>query len=160
MTDGLSLWQMLFEIMGKPLLIALPPVYLFALIKGDKTDRLSVHILAIGAVLDLTLALHQQANGQRGQSRNDQLVIDLLLLVAQTVIATRSSRRYPIFIAAAQLIIVLAELLGAVGLIALGKTQSALIGIAATIQLCAFGWGLAVHCIRRRNSAPASVFVV
>ena len=160
MTSGLSLWQMLFEIMGKPLLIALLPVYLFALIKGDKTDRLSVHILAIAAVLDLTLALHQQASGQIGQSRSDQLVIDLLLLAAQTVIATRSARRYPIVMAAAQLIIVLAELLSAVGLITLEKALSALIGIAATIQLGAFAWGLVVHCVRRRYSAPASVFVV
>ena len=158
MTSGLSLWQMLFEIMGKPLLFALLAVYLFALIKGDKTDRLSVHILAIGAVLDLTLALHQQASGQRSQYRNDQLVIDLLVLAAQTVIAMRSSRRYPIVIAAAQLIIVLAELLSAVGLIALEKTLSALIGIAATIQLGAFAWGLVVHCVRRHNSAPTSVF--
>ncbi len=155
MTGGLSLWQLLFGVMGKPLLIVLLPVYLFALIKGDRTDRLIVHVLAIGAVLNFTLALHQQASGQTGQYKGDQLIIDVLLLAATTFIATRSSRRYPIVMAATQLNIVLAELLSWVGLIAHEKTLSMLIGFAAVIQLGTFAWGLTVQQIQRRHTAFA-----
>ena len=39
MTGGLSLWRILFDSGGNPLLIALLPLYLYALIKGDKTNR-------------------------------------------------------------------------------------------------------------------------
>ena len=158
MTGGLSLWQMLFDTMGQSLLIVLLPAYLFALIKGDKTDRLCAHVLAIGAVLDMMLAVHQQASGEPWQYRGDQLIIDLLLLATQTVVATRSSRRYPIIIAAAQLIIVLTELLNSGGLIAEEKTLSVLIGFAAAIQLGAFTGGLVAHYTRRRKSAAATAF--
>ena len=158
MTGGMSLWQMLFDLFGRSLLIALMPVYLFALIKGDKTDRLCVHVLAIGAVLNVMLALHQQGSGQRLLYRADQLGVDIALLAAQMFIATRSSRRHPIFIAAAQLIIVLTGLLDAVGLIALRETLSVLIGFAATIQLGAFAWGLTIHQARRRIGAKAGTF--
>ena len=158
MTGGLSMWQMLFDTLGKPLLIGLLPIYLFALIKGDKSDRLCAHVLAIGAGLDLMLALHQQASGQRWLYRGDQLIIDVLLLAAQTFIATRSSRRYPIVIAAAQLILVVTEMLNWAGLIAHEETLSALIEFDGIIQLSAFAGGLIVSSSRRRNRAAAPAF--
>ena len=42
MTSSLSLWHLILQGGGRPLLIAFLPLYLFALIKGDKTDRACV----------------------------------------------------------------------------------------------------------------------
>ena len=158
MTGGLSVWQLLFGYGGNPLLIAVIPLYLFAGIKGDKTDRASAHVLASGAVLYVLMA-HDQPNARPSWPYSaDQLGIHALLLTAQTVIALRSSRRYPIIMAATQLLIVMAGVLGAAGLIAHEKTFFVIAGGASVIQLGGFIVGLTAHCKWRRNAAPATVF--
>ena len=157
MTGGLSLWRILFDSGGNPLLIALLPLYLYALIKGDKTNRSCAHVLAIGVLLGVLLA-PDQSNDLRNRSYGaDHLGIETLLLAAQTVIALRSSRRYPVVMAAAQLLIVIAGALGVAGLIAQEKTRSIMMGAAALIQLSAFVIGLIAHRTRRRNAAATVV---
>lgn len=158
MTGSLSLWQLLFDFAGKPLLIAVLALYLFVLIKGDKTDRACAHLLTIGTVLCVLLTLGQPNARPSWPYSADRLGIDALLLAAQTVIVLRSSRRYPIVMAAAQLLIVIAGALAAAGLIALEKTFSVITGAAAIIQLGSLLVGLIAHRIRLRNAAPAAVF--
>lgn len=158
MTGGLSVWQLLFGYGGNPLLIAVIPLYLFVLIKGDKTDRACAHVLTIGTVLCVLLTLGQPTARPSWPYSADRLGIDALLLAAQTVIALRSSRSYPIVMAAAQLLIVMAGALTAAGLIAQEKTFSVITGGAVIIQLGALLVGLIAHRIRLRNAAPAAVF--
>ena len=156
MTGSFLSWLMLHGSIGYPLLYSLLLLYLFTLIKGDQTDRASAHALVIGAVLAVMVALGQPT-GQHSWSA-DRLVIDALLLGVLCVIALRSPRRYPIAIAAAQLLIVLAGLLGSAGFIAQAKVYAVMAGGAASIQLGAFIIGLIAYRIRRRNMAQAAVF--
>ena len=158
MTGTVSLWQVLFGRLGNQLLIALLPLYVFALIKGDKTDRACAHILAIGTVLYLLLALDPRHARQSWPYSSGQVGIDVLLLAAQTMIALRSSRRYPIIMAAAQLLIVIAGALAAAGLIAQQMTLAMMIAGAAIIQLGAFVVGLIKQFQRRRERAAGAGF--
>jgi hypothetical protein len=158
MTSSLSLWHLILQGGGRPLLIAFLPLYLFALIKGDKTDRACAHVLAISAVLSLVLGLDKESAGRSWPYGSDKMGIDTLLLVAQITIALRSSRHYPIVIAAAQLLIVIAGALNTAGLIAHESTLSMVFAGAGLIQMGAFAGGLIAHRKRCRPGTTATVF--
>jgi hypothetical protein len=155
---GFSFWQMLYDWTGLWLAVALAAVYLFALLRGDKTGREFANILAIGAVLDMLLALNGRAIPQSFSAIEDQLGIEALLLAVQTALALRSARHYPIAIAAAQLLIVIAVALGAAGLIHRQESLGWLMVGLTIIQLGVFGYGLWAHRIRRPDNAGAAVF--
>ena len=160
MTGTLSLWQLLFELGGIPLLIALLPLYLMALTKGDPTDRACAHVLAFGVLLFVLVSLDQRSNLPSWSYGAGHLAGDLLLLTALTAIALHSARRYPVIMAASQLLIVLSGLLAVSGLIAQGKPLAAMIGVAAGIQFAAFVIGLVRYGTGRRRSASAMVVAV
>ena len=157
MTGAYSLWHLLTAWGGIPLLIALVPLYLLALTKGDPTDRACGHVLMIGAVLFLLPALDRGSFQHSWTIALGQTVTDLLLLAALTAIAVSSSRHYPIVMAAAQLLIAVIGLLAITHLIVLEKTLAAMIGAAAILQVGAFVFGLIHHSAgRRRSFAPAA----
>ena len=158
MISGLSLWQLFYEYGGDPLLLALLPLYLVALSKGDPTDRACAHVLAIGIVLFVLLALDRRNTLPSWPYGAGQVVGDVLLLAALTAIAVHSSHRYPLIMAAAQLLIVLAGTLAAAGLIAHEGTLAAMLGAAALIQLAALGFGLVYSRMRHPRKAIAPVF--
>ena len=158
MNAGVSLWQVANDFSGLWGVAAGFPIYLFALLRGDKTARQFAHVLAIAVVLDTVLAQNSRANPQFWPSIDDQLGIDALLLAVQTVLALRSPWHYPIVIAAGQLLIVIAGALAAAGLIARQGTLGWMVAGSTLIQLSAFAYGLIVHRTRRRRRASAPVF--
>lgn len=158
MTGALSLWQLLFELGGIPLLIALLPLYLMALTKGDSTDRACAHVLAFGVLLFVLLSLDQRNTPPRWPYSVGQLLGDLLLLTVLMATAVNSVRRYPVIMAAAQLLIVLAGSLAVAGLIAQEKALAAMIGAAAIIQLGAFVIGLIHPSAGRPGGSTAAAF--
>ena len=158
MTGAQSLWQVLFQMGGIPLLIALLPLYLFALAKSDPTGRACTHVLAFGVGLFALFALDQRSNPFDWAYSAGQLVADILLLTALSAISVHSSRQYPIIMAAAQLLIVLAGSLAVAGLIAPGNALAAIIGAAAGIQLAAYAVGLVRPGTNRRAGAATVVF--
>lgn len=158
MISGSSFWQLVYGYGGSPLLLVMFPLYLAALNKGDPTDRACAHVLAIGLVLFALLALDRPGTLPNRPYGMAQAVSDLLLLTVLTAIAVNSSRRYPMIMAAAQLLIVLAGTLAAAGLIAQAKTLSVMLGAAGLLQLAAGAAGLIYPCIRRHFRAEAPAF--
>lgn len=156
MTGVYSLWQLLIELGGVPMLVALLLLYLMALTKGDPTDRACGHVLMIGAILFLLAALDPD-NGRHSWTFGlGQSLTDLLILAALSAIAVSSSRRYPIIMAAAQLLIVLIGMLAVTHLIVQEKTLAAMIGAAASIQVGAFVVGLIDRSPGHRHGATAT----
>ena len=158
MTGALSLWQLLFELGGIPLLMALLPLYLMALTKGDPTDRACAHVLAFGGFLFVLLSLDQHNRLPNWPYSAGQLAGDLLLLTALTAIAVNSVRRYPVIMAATQLLIVLSGSLAVAGLLAQGQALAVMTGAAASMQFAAFVIGLVRHSAGRPSASAAVAF--
>ena len=76
---------------------------------------------------------------------NSQLSLNMLLLTAQIVLTLRSRWLYPIAIAAMQLLIALADAVGAAGLVGHPGTMFWLIVPPGMIQLAVFTHGLIAH---------------
>ena len=140
------------------MLLALLPVYLFVLTKGDPTDRACAHVLAIGLVLFVLLALNRRHSLPSWPHGASLVIGDLVLLTALAAIAVHTSRRYPLIMAAAQLLIVLAGVLAATGLIGQEKTLRVIIGAAALLQIVALGCGLIYLHVRRSRDTIAPDF--
>ena len=114
----MSLWHALHDLCGIWGLIALCPLYLFALLRGDPTGRGFAHVLALGALLGTMSVMGSADAGPLRLPGDGQLGIDTMLLAAQVALALRSPWYYPIAIAAAQLLIVYAAAFVSAGLIA------------------------------------------
>lgn len=158
MISGSSLWQLVYDYGGNPFLLAMLPLYLIALNKGDPTDRACAHVLIIGLLLFALLALDRHGTLPSWPYGMAQVVGDLLLLIALSAIAVNSARRYPVIIAAAQLLIALAGTLAAAGLIAHEQTLTVMLVAAGLIQLAACGIGLIYPRICRHFRAEAPAF--
>lgn len=146
----LSLWQALYALCGYWGLLALTPLYLFALLRGDATAKALAHVLAIGALLGTFLATETAMQATSLRFGNSQLSLNMLLLTAQIVLTLRSRWLYPIAIAAMQLLIALADAVGAAGLVGHPGTMFWLIVPPGMIQLAVFTHGLIAH----RNRLP------
>ena len=145
--------QLIWSAEVSPLLIALLPLYLYALAEGDKTDLACIYVLAFGALFSFALGLYAGKPAQTWPYSASQLGIDALLLTAQILIALRAPRYYPILMAAAQLLVVIAGALSVARLVGQPKTLMVVFAGAATIQFAAFACGLAA---RRRPDGTAT----
>ena len=135
--------QLIWSAGASPLLIAFLPLYLYALTNGDKTDMASGHVLALGALLSFTLGFYLAKPAPGWPYSAGQIGIEGLLLAAQTAIALQTSRHYPIVMAAAQLLVVIAGGLSLMRLIGQPQTLLVILAGASIIQLGAFACGLA-----------------
>ena len=147
----MALWHTLHDLSGIWGLMLLCPLYLFALLRGDPAGRAFAHVLAAGALLGTMLATVEAGSGRL--SGDGQLGLDTLLLAAQVVLCLRSPRLYPMAIAAAQLLIVLAAAVAGAGLIGQPATAQWLGGLPGAIQLAVFTYGMVTHRTRRRDTA-------
>ena len=147
----MSLWHALRDLCGIWGLIALCPLYLFALLRGDPTGRAFAHVLALGALFGTITVTGRADTGPLRLAGDSQLGFGALLLAAQVVLTLRSPWHYPIAIAAAQLLIVFAAAFASAGLIAQPATALWLGGLPGAIQLGAFSYGLITHRNRRRD---------
>ena len=146
---GVSLWQIAFQLSGPAVLAAAVPLYLLALLKGNKDSRHVAHVLAIGAVLDTLFATSAR------HAIGDQLGIDALLLAALTVLALRAQHHFPIVIAAMQLLIFSTDALAATSFIAEHQVLLWLICGPAIIQLGTFVAAIIAHQFRHsRHAGP------
>ena len=147
----MSLWHALHDLCGIWGVIALTPLYLFALLRGDSTGRGFAHILALSALLGTLSATSNPDAGPLRLTGDSPLGLGALLLAAQVVLTLRSPWHYPIAIAATQLLIVFAAAFVSAGLIAQPATALWLGGLPGALQLGAFSYGVIAHRTRRRD---------
>ena len=139
---------------GVPLLLAFLPLYLYALIKGDKTDLDCGHVLALSALISFTFRLNPGKPAQVWPFAAEQFGVESLLLAAQIAIALRTRRFYPLVMAAAQLLIVIAGALSMARLIGKPKTLMMIFAGTSLIQFGAFACGVIA---RRRPHRTANL---
>ena len=147
--------QLMWSVGGTPLLIAFLSLYLYALTKGDRTDIASGHVLAFGALMRFALYFYLGKPGQGWPYSASQISTEFLLLAAQVSIAQHTSRHYPIVMAAAQLLVVIACGVSMAGLVSQPTTLVVVFAGTSLMQLCTFACGLAV----RRRLLPGATTV-
>lgn len=145
MSDGPTLWPALFAATGIALPLTLTALYALALIKGDPTDRACAHIMAVALILDTLLWTVSGSADQAG--------VNALVLAALVTIALRRPRRYPLFVAAAQLLVTIVYALDAVGLIKLAQTTALLGGSASLLVFGSCCAGLLNHLHNQRSDS-------
>ena len=145
MSDGPTLWSAMFVATGLALPIMLTVLYAVALIKGDPTDRACAHVMAIAVIIDILLWADNSRSGHAG--------VNTLVLAALVTIALRSPRRYPLFVAAGQLLVTIVYALDAAGLIAFARSTVVLGSGASLLVFGFFCAGLLSHLHHRRGGA-------
>lgn len=121
MTGGLALWHFAGTLWAPFLAFCFAPFLGYAILRGDRTTRELGYVGAVMILLNIALLAEFSTARPSGHSSAtfdpDLGGVDLLLLGLLVALSLRTRRYYPLFLAAAQVLVVITHCLSEFGLL-------------------------------------------